>query len=276
VMPSVFASGAGPVGRAAGPVERLYGSPWGWIANLADGTLWNYSEQNQRWERWNVALVIPDRQGSNRPAKTTAPSKPVSFSGGPLAFSAHSAFLSVKEGLLRCDAEKKCAPLPAFSRLSPITAIWSSVDENFLAVASEGKLGISGDAGRSARWRSLPAGVRKISWLSASPLQPAEIFLGTDQGLYFSSDAGEHWELVREGLPTASIGDGLRIGSGLLVTLQQGGIFYSSGGRDRWERLDRDAERSRINGVVQSQTGTVLFGSQSEGILEWQPAKPYR
>ena len=143
-----------------------------------------------------------------------------------------------------------------------------------MAVASEGKLGISGDAGRSASWRSLPAGVRKINWLSISPPQPSEIFLGTEQGLYFSSDAGERWELVREGLPTASIGEGLRVGAGLLVTLQQGGIFYSPGGRDRWERLDRDAERSRINGAVQSQPGTVIFGSQSEGILEWRAAKP--
>jgi photosystem II stability/assembly factor-like uncharacterized protein len=94
--------------------------------------------------------------------------------------------------------------------------------------------------------------------------------------LYFSSDTGEHWVLVRKGLPAASIAGGLLSGSGLFVTLQQGGIYFSSDGRGGWERLDRDAERSRMNGVVETQRGEVVFGSQSEGILKWRNANPRR
>jgi len=273
-MPSALASGARPGGWAADHVERLYGSPWGWIANLADGTLWNYSEQGKEWKRWEVTLGTQHQQGSKRPSKIKSASNPVSFAGGPLGFSADSAFLPVEEGLLRCDAAGKCWRLPAFFRISPPTAIWSSLDGNTLAVASDGKFGVSRDAGRSAVWRGLPAGMRQISWLSADSPQLSQMFLGTDRGLFFSSDAGEHWALVHEGLPAASIGAGLRVGSGILVALQQGGIYYSSGGREGWQRLDRDAELSRINGVVETQPGQVVFGSQSEGILGSQYPKP--
>jgi photosystem II stability/assembly factor-like uncharacterized protein len=273
-LPSASASGAKPGGWAADRIERLYGSPWGWIAQLTDGTLWNYSEQGKEWERWKVMLVTPAQQGSKRPTKIKLVAQPVSFAGGPLGFSADAAFLPAHEGLLCCDAERKCSPLPAFLRVSPPTAIWSSLDGNSLAVASEEKFEVSRDAGRSAVCHSLPSGVRKISWLSADSPQLSEIFLGTDSGLYFSTDAGEHWALIREGLPAASIGVGLQVGSGLLVTMQQGGIYYSSDGRRDWERLDRDAELSRVNGVVETQAGPVVFGSQSEGILEWQYPQP--
>jgi hypothetical protein len=57
------------------------------------------------------------------------------------------------------------------------------------------------------------------------------------------------------------------------VTLQQGGIYHSSRRREGWERLDRDAERGLVNGIVETQVGQVVFGSQSEGILEWQYPK---
>jgi len=273
-MPAAPAGGTKPGGWAANRIERLYCSPWGWVASLADGTLWNYNQQSKTWDRWKLTVVTPVQQGSKRPAKTRLASKPVPFSGGPLGFSADSAFLPPEDGLLRCDAAGKCWPLAAFLRISPPSAIWSSLDGNTLAVVNEEKFGVSRDAGRSAVWRSLPAGVRKISWLSTVSPQLSEIFLGTDRGLYFSSDTGEHWALVQGGLPAASIGEGLRIGSGFLVTLQHGGIYHSSVGREGWERLDGDAERGRMNGIVETQAGKVVFGSQSEGILEWRNAKP--
>lgn len=273
-MPSGLARGAKPGGWAADRIERLYSSPWGWMASLTGGELWNYSEQGKRWTPWKAMLVAPVQQGSKRPPKIKSATISVLYTGGPLGFSADAAFLPVKKGLLRCDAQRKCAQLPAFLGISPLSAIWISLDGNSLAVASEGKFAISRDAGRSAVWHGLPAGVRKIGWLSSFSPQLSEIYLGTDRGLYFSSDAGENWTPVGEGLPAASIGGGLRVGSGLLVTLQQGGVYFSSDGHGGWERKDRDAERGRINGVAETQAGQLVFGSESEGILGWQYPKP--
>jgi hypothetical protein len=134
-------------------------------------------------------------------------------------------------------------------------------------------LGLSSDAGKSAVWRDLPAGVRTTSWLIAHSQQLSVLYLGTDAGFYYSVDGGEDWTLNRQGLPSASIGQGLCLARGCLVTLKQGGIYYSPDGRGSWERIDRDAERSRISGLVETQTGQVVFSSQSEGILRWNGAK---
>jgi len=72
---------------------------------------------------------------------------------------------------------------------------------------------------------------------------------------------------VRGGLPAAVIGKAERIREGLLVTLEQGGVYISSDGTGNWTRLDRDAERGQMNGFVEIRPGELLFGSQSEGLL---------
>jgi photosystem II stability/assembly factor-like uncharacterized protein len=271
-LPSAPATGAGS-GVSAERIERVYSSPWGWLAKLADGTLWKYNEQGKIWERWKASYPLPARQGVKRAAAPGLIVKPLEVPSAALGFSAKSAFLPAAEGVLRCDTAGKCELLSAFLRVSRPSALWVSSDGNALAVANEGKLGISRDAGKSAVWCDLPAGVRHTNWLSAESPQLLELYLGTDRGLYFSRDAAEHWSLVREGLPVASIGEGMRIAYGLLVTLEQGGIYYSPDGRGGWERIDRDAERSRITGLAETEPGQLLFGSESEGILQWRLAK---
>ena len=273
-LPVAPVRGTGAGAWRADRIERVYGSPWGWLATLAGGTLWKYSEQTKTWERWRATSTVHAEQGARRTAKANLIEKPLLAYSASLGFSLESAFLPAAEGVLRCDAAGKCAALSAFLGVSRPSAVWVSSDGNRLAVASEGKLGLSRDAGKSAVWRDLPVAAPDINWLLADSPQLSELYLGTNHGLYFSSETAEHWTLVREGLPTASIGKGLRIGSGLLVTLKQGGIYYSPDGRGSWQRIDRDAERSRINGLMETEPGRVLFGSQSEGVLQWGSAKP--
>jgi photosystem II stability/assembly factor-like uncharacterized protein len=258
---------------SAGRIERLYSGPWGWLAKLNDSTLWNYSQRSKLWERWNAGYMPRAQQRSRRTMSTNLSGTPLRVANATPGFSAESVFLPVAEGVLRCDAPGRCALLTAFLRVSRPMAIWASSDGNALVVATEQKLGLSGDAGKSAVWRDLPAGVRTTSWLFAySPQLPA-LYLGTDSGLYYSADGGEHWTLNRQGLPTASIRQGLCLARGCLITLEQGGIYYSPDGRGSWGRIDRDAERSHISGLVETQTGQVVFSSQSEGILRWNGAK---
>lgn len=219
-------------------------------------------------------MPVSAQQGSKRAAKLSSARKPVQMAGGALAFSSEFAIVPVVQGLVRCTDVRGCSPLAAFLGAQPPSAIWVSADGNSLALVSAGKFGLSKDGGGSAAWRDLPAGVININWLAADSPQFSELYLGTERGLYLSTDAGARWALVREGLPAASIGPGLRTGRGFLVTLEQGGIYYSSFGSRSWERVDSDAERGRVNGLEETQTGTVLLGSQSEGILEWRIPKP--
>lgn len=273
-MPADAAAGTKPGAWDTNRIERVYSSPWGWIARLTDGTLWKYGEQVHSWARWNTATAVPAQRRSKRAAKSSSARKPVQMTGTALAFSSESAIVPLAQGVVRCTPAGTCIELAAFLRVPSPSAIWVSSDGNSLALVSAGKFAVSKDGGRSAAWRDLPAGVGNGNWLAADSPQFSELYLGTQRGLYLSTDAGAHWVLTREGLPLASIGLGLRTGRGFFVTLEQDGIYFSSAGSRSWERVDSDAERGRINGLAETQTGTVLLGSQSEGILEWRIPKP--
>ena len=275
-MLSDAAAGTRPGAWNTDRIKRVYSSPWGWIARLIDGTLWKYSEQFHSWARWNTVVAVAAHQGSKRALKASSARKPVQMTGGALAFSTEAAIVPIAQGVARCTPAGTCTNLAAFFHTASPSAIWVSSDGNSIALVSVEKFGVSKDGGQSAAWRDLPAGVGNVNWLAADSPQFSELYLGTERGLYLSTDAGTHWALVREGLPVASIGPGLRTGCGYLVTLEQGGIYYSSVGSRSWERVDSDAERGRINGLAETQTGTVVFGSQSEGILEWRTANPPR
>jgi photosystem II stability/assembly factor-like uncharacterized protein len=68
------------------------------------------------------------------------------------------------------------------------------------------------DAGKS--WTSIVSGLprdeRTGSWvntLRADPQQPGLLFAGTETTVYVSFDNGDHWQLLRQNLPTTSIRD---------------------------------------------------------------------
>jgi len=253
-----------------GRIKHVYSSPWGWLAALADGTLWIYVEQGSAWRPWKVSYTPPARPASKRTAGSSFPKKQAAAYSGTLGFSGENAYLPAAEGLLRCDRAANCALLKAFMRVSRPSAIWVSSDRNALVVVNEGKLGVSRDAGQSAVWRDLPVAAQETDWLFAESPQSARLYLGTKRGLYFSPDAGENWALVAAGLPAASIGPYLRTAGAFVVTLSRGGVYASPDGLRSWERIDEDAERSRISGLFETQPGQILFGSQSEGILLWR------
>ncbi|HTQ85195.1 MAG TPA: hypothetical protein VMI93_03190, partial [Candidatus Solibacter sp.] len=107
------------------------------------------------------------------------------------------------------------------------------------------------------------------------PAANSTLFLATDGGLYFSSDTAQHWTLSQDGLPAGVVTHVWASASGLVVTLEQGGVYLSPDGRGNWTRLDQDAERSRMNGMVQTNPKQLVFASQSEGVLKWKsPVQP--
>jgi photosystem II stability/assembly factor-like uncharacterized protein len=264
--PAHAAAVAWPPGR----IKTVYGSPWGWLAKLNDGTLWKFEAQRETWAPWKSSYTPRTQAQMKKTPKANLARIPLATDTSAPAFSADNMLLPTAEGVLRCDAAAKCSPMSAFARTSRPSAIWVSSDGLALAVAGEGKLGLSRDAGKSASWRSLPAGVRIANWLYSGSPQLTELYLGTERGLYFSTDAGDSWTLIQAGLPAASIRTGSCIAGACLVALEQGGIYASPDARAGWERLDRDAERSRICCFLETQPGKVVFASESEGILQWQ------
>jgi len=254
-------------------VDRVAASPWGWMAALSDGSLWIDSGQGGEWQPWDASYLErqPPKKGST---KSAAPRKMQVTGRGLLAFSSAEAFLPARQGLLHCTRAGKCGLLPVFSKLANISALWVSADGQVVAATGEGKLGVSRDAGKSAVWCDLPAGVREANGLIWDSRGASHWFLATDRGLYFSHEASD-WSLSQGGLPAGVVDHVWPSSGGLVATLEQGGVFRSPDGTGNWSRLDREAERSRMTGLVETKPGQLLFGSQSEGALEWQaPAQP--
>jgi len=265
-------AGKGPEERewSTNRIEHAYGSPWGWIAQLSNGTFWRQADSGGNWQPWNLSAPAQARVKKKERPKTSVPRRFTVAPRGLMAFSASSAFVPTAQGLLRCNQVARCEPLAAFSRVAGVTAVWISPDGQLFLVASEGKIGISKDAGKSAVWRDLPVDLRcarEILWDSQGR---SSLFLATDRGLYFSRDAAEHWMLSQGGLPSTVVEHVWRASGSVLTTLEQGGVYISPDGTGNWTRLDRDGERSRMNGMAETTPGQWVFGSQSEGVLRWE------
>jgi photosystem II stability/assembly factor-like uncharacterized protein len=254
---------------SARQIARIYGSPWGWMASLRNGSLWKFDEQRRLWEPWKASYAVASRPATRGASATTVAKHRATLPTGILDFSLANAYLPVTEGLLRCGRSGQCMLMPAFTRIMGISAIWISDDDQRLAIAADGKLGLSGDGGLSAIWHDLPSDLRTAHWIVWDGKGSSDLLSASEQGLFRSQDSGVRWTRVREGLPAGVFEQGLRSGVRLLVTFEQGGIYASPDGAKNWTRLDQDAERSRITSLSQTQANDFLFGSQSEGLLLW-------
>lgn len=256
-------------------MDRVYGSPWGWMAQLSNGTYWVYPDRGGDWQPWIPVSPVPQHERQKGRVTASTPVARRVSSPRILAFSVANAYLSAASGVLRCNRTAQCETLAALSKVGQESALWVSSDDRILVFASKGKLGVSRDSGRSASWRDLPAGVstaKAILWETGGN---STLFLATNRGLYRSPDAGEHWTLVQGGLPAGVIESVSQTSQGVIVTLAQGGVYASPDGMGNWMRLDQDVERGRMNGLVETLPGQLLFGSQSEGLLRWNGgAKP--
>jgi photosystem II stability/assembly factor-like uncharacterized protein len=251
-------------------VERIYGTPWGWLVRLHDGSLWLWDDAAASWKEWKLRLAPGSATASKSSGKGRRPSIPatVQVLGNSLAFAGGDLFAFTNQGLLRCPAAGNCLRLRGFARIASAGALWVSDNAQVIAVAADGKLGMSSDGGATTVWSDLPVAGSVVRWIDVSTTPDGlRFFLGTAQGLYQSSDAGTRWERHEAGLPAGQVEGWLKTKNFLVATLREGGMYVSRDAGKTWERMDQDAERGRFTGLVETQPGVLAIGSQSEGVL---------
>ena len=251
-------------------VERVYGSPWGWLVRLRDGPLWLGDVAAASWKEWKLRLAPGSASVSKSSGKSKGPAAPASLQvlGNSLAFAGGNLFAFTGEGLLRCPPAGNCLRLRAFARVTGAAALWVSESAQVVAVATDGKLGMSSDGGETGVWSDLPVAGSAVRWIDVAPTaEGLRVFLGTAHGVYQSSDSGARWEHHEAGLPSGQLEGWLRTKDLLVATLREGGIYVSRDAGKTWERVDQDAERGRFTGLVETQPGVLAIGSQSEGLL---------
>jgi photosystem II stability/assembly factor-like uncharacterized protein len=251
-------------------IERIYGTPSGWLVRLRDGPLWLWDDAAASWEEWKVRLAPGSATVSKSSGKSKRPAvpSPLQVLGNSLAFAAGDLFAFTNQGLLRCPPAGNCLRLRGFARVASAGAVWVSDNAQVLAVAADDRLGMSSDGGGTAVWSDLPVSTAGVRWIDAATTpEGLRIFLGTAQGLYQSSDGGAHWEHHEAGLPAGPLEGWLRTKTFLVATLREGGMYVSRDTGRTWERMDQDAERGRFTGLVEIRPGVLAIGSQSEGVL---------
>lgn len=250
-------------------IQQVCASPWGWLLQLTDGQLWLRNAKKNGWTRWRLRLPAsassPLRNKSVREVKVA---KGLQLTGVPMRFAEDFAVISATEGLLRCLPSGLCTRLKAFGKGSAIRAIWVSPDGGDFLVTQNGKLGRSTDGGETASWQDLPIADENVLWLDVVEFATSKsILLGTSRGLYAMEDGGAHWSKLNVGLPEGQMDLWLRTPKFWLATEGDGGTYVTLDQGISWLRVDHDAERGRFTGLVAGKDGSVLLGSQSEGLL---------
>jgi photosystem II stability/assembly factor-like uncharacterized protein len=260
----------------ADEVQQILASAWGWALQLQNGQMWTWEESKKSWIEWKLRFVgMAAQKGKVTGTRgvQTEVARPI-VADGRVVFSRGAAVVASKEGLLSCQKSGNCARLKAYERSGKARAVWVSGAANEIAVVADQKLGWSSDGGETAVWRDLPVGQEEIAWVDATPSGGSErVFLGTGNGLYISAGPGAPWKRAGGGLPAGQIGEWLSSERVLVVNERDGGIYVSRNNGDSWSRADQVGETSRLTGIVETKTGGILMGSQSEGLLLLQPGQ---
>lgn len=249
-------------------VQELLASPWGWVLRAQNGRMWMWEESTKSWTEWKLVVMAARREakGTNAHGGRAEVERQIA-ADGIVAFSGAEAVVSSKEGLLRCQQSGRCALLRAYEHSERPRAVWVSAAGE-MGVVTDHKLGWSTDGGETAAWRDLPVGQEGIAWISATGSRATErIFLGTGNGLYVSLGTSGPWQRVEGGLPAGQVGEWLSGEGVLAVNERDGGIYVSKNNGDGWSRVDQAGETSSLTGIVETKTGGILMGSQSEGLL---------
>jgi len=131
----------------------------------------------------------------------------------------------------------RTATFPGVPDMMKVAMIdWSATDEGTLYVAFDGHkdndfapyVVRSDDYGRS--WRNVTGDLPEFGSTRSVAVHPRDgelVFVGTDFGVHFSRDGGEHWLPLQSGLPTNSV-------QGIVVHPRENDLVIGTHGRGFW------------------------------------------
>jgi len=166
---------------------------------------------------------------------------------------------------------------------------WSTTDEGTIFVAFDGHqdnrfephVVRSDDYG--ATWRDISSGLPEFGPTKSVVVHPRNgelVFVGTEFGVYFSRDGGDHWLPLRTGLPTNSV-------QGIVVHPRENDLVIGTHGRGFWVLDELSLLESLTDEVVGSasflaaprratQVRDVNRGRKSFGNSYWTAKNPPR
>ncbi len=126
-------------------IERVYGTPLGWLVRLRGGKLWLWDEGTTSWREWKLQLANVPASSSKGATKSKRPLAPAVLQvvQDSLSFAGDDLFAITNGGFVRCRSGGNCLRLKAFGSTGGARAMCVSANGKALWVIAEGKLGMS-------------------------------------------------------------------------------------------------------------------------------------
>jgi photosystem II stability/assembly factor-like uncharacterized protein len=265
--------GQGPTQATLG---RIYASPDGWLATLADGGLERYDATKSAWVRTGRVSDLPPAKSAGRLATTVLRGAPVNFGAvvNDMAFARNKWYAATLDGLLASpDHGANWTPvrIGAPTKL-PVESVWASSDGGELWIASLISIAHSADGGTTWEWIDVPPGLGVIERLevargiSADAAGSAAILLvQTYEGLFISRDAGKTWDETGHGLPETPIQDVAAAGPIFLAAMRFGGLYLSRDYGKSWRPVEGSMAEGLFTALMAAPSSTGMPGPQAAG-----------
>jgi photosystem II stability/assembly factor-like uncharacterized protein len=185
--------------------------------------------------------------------------------------------LAAKQGIFRYDVPSTSLDklrIPVYER--EFFATWSDTTRNWVFVGTDNGVYLSQDFGET--WAP------RMDGLPYSPIKTIRgagehLFCGTRNGLYFSDNSGETWQQTQGVFPLEIGAIELSSGSAQEVyaaDLLVGYLFASQDGGRNWSNYELGLALSRISSLSTTQSGDLLAGTVSEGVILIAPPRENR
>jgi photosystem II stability/assembly factor-like uncharacterized protein len=269
--PVVVTDNGGVTWRPLGPglrwesVRRVYASPDGWWAAMAQGGLESYDRRTRNWVRrgelvgeaaWTFEhgrLIKPER-------------RPFDLAVRDMAFTREGWYAATPYGLLRSeDRGSTWREVRFASLILPVLSVAASPSGRRLWVATENGMVFSVNGGRTWSWHNLPPAAGNALRLKVA--DPDTLLALTKKGLFISYDGGAQWQHAAHGLPEVPIRDVAVAGKTLLASVGVGGLFISRDRGRSWNPVPGSLADGDFP-VVAAQPGSNLIyaASASDGL----------
>ncbi len=237
---------------------------WKLLAGTPDGVF----ELTRQEPSWRNRSQWPTPQGGRNPAAIAARDLYQRRSGEPIYAATSVGLLASPDGRIW-----KKLPWPAYLREAYAVAAFGEGGRSLLVAASQGLL-LSRDAGEN--WEAVRLnGDRSITVhrIATHPSHPDVVFVGSDAGLFRSTDSAVRWEKFGRGIPFSPITEVLLSPANPLFLMVAGvaGLFQSSNGGDQFARIPGGESPEQL--VIQSlalhpeSNSPILAASQNNGIF---------
>ncbi|MCZ6635211.1 MAG: DUF5050 domain-containing protein [bacterium] len=261
------------------------------FAGTGSGGVFRSADNGQTWEAFNAGLtsiranalafdansdlfagtntgVFRFAKGGDQWASiyTAPPDAIVIGSVVALAVQSNNSILAgTNEGVIRStDGGENWASVNTGLAAAQVTALAGDLDGHLFAGSAGG--GIYRSVNKGATWTQ--QGLRNMHIQAVTVLSDGTVFVGSQVGVFRSTDNGETWEPFNTGLTTTFVRSLEILSNGEILAGTINGIFRSQVSEDNWTPAGTDLPPSVLVDAFVTHSSGVIFAGTDKGVFQ--------